>query len=203
MPDENKKDENIQNENTDKAESASSQTPAAPLSEEPKSLREKFFSNRTFYIVGTCLVCFSIGTVTGLILSDKQAKNSCQIAQENLETLAKASTSDLATTIAQFQSVVDAQADTIRELYASILAVNATLSDTTADLVELKTGKKVQRRAQPKPFSKEDNRAWQQMIDANIQAAEDWIKSHPDDRAAKPLTTDYGTKATEKALTGK
>lgn len=204
MSDENNKDENIQNENTDKAaESASAETPAASESEEPKTWRERIFSAGTFYIVGTCLVCFSIGTVTGLILSDKQAKSSCDMAQEKLETLARASTSNLATSIANFQSVVDAQSETIRELYASILAVNITLSDTTADLVELKTGKKVQRRAQPQFKSQEDDRAWQQMIDANIKAAEEWIKAHPDDKAAKPLTTDYGTQATERALTGK
>lgn len=202
MPNENKKDENIQNENTDKAESTGAQTPASPEPETPNPWWKKLVEN-SGYIAVACVMCFAIGVVMGILISDKYALRSCKLAQENLEDLTNASTDNLAMTIAQFQSVVDAQADTIRELYASILAVNATLSDTTADLVELKTGKKVQRRAQPKPFSKEDNRAWQQMIDANIQAAEEWIKSHPDDRAAKPLTTDYGTKATEKALTGK
>ena len=202
MPDENKKDENIQYKNTDKAESADAQTSATPESEAPKTWREKLFEN-SGYIATASVICFTIGVVTGILFLDKLARRSCNIAQENLETLAKASTADLAATIANFQRVVDAQSETIRELYASILAVNVTLSDTTADLVELKTGKKLKRRSISKPFSKEDNRAWQQMIDANIQAAEEWIKSHPDDKAAKPLNTDYGTQATERALTGK
>lgn len=153
------------------------------------------------YACSACAICLAAGMIAGFLFSDKMAARSCSLASENLETLSKASVAGIADATAQFSTVVKEQDRTIRELYASILAVNSALEESSSRLAAARAGKPLPSRKGG--FVVVDDARWQEMVEKNLQEAENWARDHPDSSAAKILGTEYGTAATEKALNGK
>lgn len=174
---------------------------AVPEAEAPARKKEMARGNLIAYACSACAICLAAGMIAGYLFSDKMAARSCSLASENLETLSKASVAGIADATAQFSTVVKEQDRTIRELYASILAVNAALEESSSRLAAAKAGKPLPPRKGG--FVVVNDEQWQAMIEKNLQEAEKWARDHPDSGAAKILSPEYGTRATDKALNGK
>lgn len=174
---------------------------AVQEAEAPVRKKEMAKGSLLAYACSACAICLAAGMIAGYLFSDKMAARSCSLASENLETLSKASVAGIADATAQFSTVVKEQDRTIRELYASILAVNSALEESSSRLAAARAGKPLPPRKGG--FVVVDDARWQEMVEKNLQEAEKWARDHPDSSAAKILGTEYGTAATEKALNGK
>ena len=174
---------------------------AVQEAEAPARKKEMARGSLIAYACSACAICLAAGMIAGYLFSDKMAARSCSLASENLETLSKASLAGIADATAQFGVIVKEQDRTIRELYASILAVNSALEETSSRLAAAKAGKPLPPRKGG--FVVVDDARWQQMIEKNIQEAEKWAMEHPDSGAAKILGSEYGTRATAEAMNGK
>ena len=157
-----------------------------------------------------CLACAVFGFMLGFGANYKAARYSCGLVGETLHELTTANSASLAQAVADFMAASEARDKTTRQLYASILAVNATLEDTASRLSAAKAGRPLPPRKGG--FVVVDDDAWRKMIEKNVESADKWIKDHPVPDSMAPQAKkgkdaanaqEYGTKATAEALDGK